>query len=212
MHTEVDAFLHFCSWFARQVDESFARFVTSAFLLFLSGNRTTARPATQGKRAEVSAALFRRCAACKPARMSHKERPTFYRQELNKTMWEVPERYQSLSPVGSGAYGSVWYGIFFFLNFILCYFLQSIYVEHCTTAEWHSLPIGGLSEFIERSIRSRSINPRKKTKSTFAHMCVYRIGLFSSCRTVRVARIRVCVWVGISFVFVHICFAILFCL
>ncbi|MGH0164389.1 UNVERIFIED_CONTAM: hypothetical protein FKN15_069013 [Acipenser sinensis] len=41
--------------------------------------------------------------------MSHKERPTFYRQEVNKTIWEVPERYQSLSPVGSGAYGTVWY-------------------------------------------------------------------------------------------------------
>ncbi|TRZ02982.1 hypothetical protein DNTS_004985 [Danionella cerebrum] len=41
------------------------------------------------------------------AGMSQKERPTFYRQELNKTIWEVPERYQSLSPVGSGAYGSV---------------------------------------------------------------------------------------------------------
>ncbi|XDB63651.1 hypothetical protein ABFV05_017267 [Capra hircus] len=27
--------------------------------------------------------------------------------ELNKTIWEVPERYQNLSPVGSGAYGSV---------------------------------------------------------------------------------------------------------
>ncbi|KAJ8378225.1 hypothetical protein AAFF_G00245130 [Aldrovandia affinis] len=27
--------------------------------------------------------------------------------ELNKTIWEVPERYQTLSPVGSGAYGSV---------------------------------------------------------------------------------------------------------
>uniref|UniRef100_A0AAQ5ZLP9 mitogen-activated protein kinase n=1 Tax=Amphiprion ocellaris TaxID=80972 RepID=A0AAQ5ZLP9_AMPOC len=39
--------------------------------------------------------------------MSQKERPTFYRQELNKTVWEVPERYQSLAPVGSGAYGSV---------------------------------------------------------------------------------------------------------
>lgn len=36
------------------------------------------------------------------------ERPKFYRQELNKTIWEVPERYQNLSPVGSGAYGSVW--------------------------------------------------------------------------------------------------------
>uniref|UniRef100_A0A8C8HCV2 mitogen-activated protein kinase n=1 Tax=Oncorhynchus tshawytscha TaxID=74940 RepID=A0A8C8HCV2_ONCTS len=39
--------------------------------------------------------------------MSLKERPTFYRQEVNKTIWEVPERYQTLSPVGSGAYGSV---------------------------------------------------------------------------------------------------------
>ncbi|KAM4701609.1 mitogen-activated protein kinase 14 isoform 2-T2 [Discoglossus pictus] len=33
--------------------------------------------------------------------------PGFYRQELNKTLWEVPERYQNLTPVGSGAYGSV---------------------------------------------------------------------------------------------------------
>lgn len=58
--------------------------------------------------AEVSAALFCHCAAGKSAGMSQKERPTFYRQELNKTVWEVPERYQHLSPVGSGAYGSVW--------------------------------------------------------------------------------------------------------
>uniref|UniRef100_A0AAQ5YDK6 mitogen-activated protein kinase n=1 Tax=Amphiprion ocellaris TaxID=80972 RepID=A0AAQ5YDK6_AMPOC len=39
--------------------------------------------------------------------MSQKERPKFYRQEVNKAIWEVPERYQNLSPVGSGAYGSV---------------------------------------------------------------------------------------------------------
>uniref|UniRef100_H3DCD0 mitogen-activated protein kinase n=1 Tax=Tetraodon nigroviridis TaxID=99883 RepID=H3DCD0_TETNG len=39
--------------------------------------------------------------------MSLEERPSFYRQEVNKTIWEVPERYQNLSPVGSGAYGSV---------------------------------------------------------------------------------------------------------
>uniref|UniRef100_A0A8C3BLN5 mitogen-activated protein kinase n=1 Tax=Cairina moschata TaxID=8855 RepID=A0A8C3BLN5_CAIMO len=35
------------------------------------------------------------------------ERGGFYRQELNKTVWEVPQRYQNLTPVGSGAYGSV---------------------------------------------------------------------------------------------------------
>uniref|UniRef100_A0A8C6UUB0 mitogen-activated protein kinase n=1 Tax=Neogobius melanostomus TaxID=47308 RepID=A0A8C6UUB0_9GOBI len=39
--------------------------------------------------------------------MSQKERPVFHRHELNKTVWEVPRRYENLSPVGSGAYGSV---------------------------------------------------------------------------------------------------------
>uniref|UniRef100_A0A665U0M6 mitogen-activated protein kinase n=1 Tax=Echeneis naucrates TaxID=173247 RepID=A0A665U0M6_ECHNA len=33
--------------------------------------------------------------------------PVFYRQEVSKTIWEVPQRYQNLTPVGSGAYGSV---------------------------------------------------------------------------------------------------------
>ncbi|XP_053657968.1 mitogen-activated protein kinase p38b-like [Anopheles marshallii] len=33
--------------------------------------------------------------------------PTFYRTEINKTEWEVPEKYQVLTPVGSGAYGQV---------------------------------------------------------------------------------------------------------
>nr|AGG82488.1 p38 [Penaeus vannamei] len=31
----------------------------------------------------------------------------FYRVEINRTEWEVPERYQMLTPVGSGAYGQV---------------------------------------------------------------------------------------------------------
>ncbi|XP_023381232.1 mitogen-activated protein kinase 12 isoform X6 [Pteropus vampyrus] len=30
-----------------------------------------------------------------------------FREELNKTVWEVPQRLQGLRPVGSGAYGSV---------------------------------------------------------------------------------------------------------
>ncbi|KAK2494414.1 hypothetical protein MC885_013984 [Smutsia gigantea] len=34
-------------------------------------------------------------------------RAGFYRRELNKTVWEVPQRFQELHPVGSGAYGSV---------------------------------------------------------------------------------------------------------
>jgi len=34
-------------------------------------------------------------------------KPGFYKTELNKTEWEVPERYQTLSPVGCGAYGQV---------------------------------------------------------------------------------------------------------
>ena len=31
----------------------------------------------------------------------------FYRVELINTVWEVPERYQNLSPVGTGAFGQV---------------------------------------------------------------------------------------------------------
>uniref|UniRef100_A0A674DPP9 mitogen-activated protein kinase n=1 Tax=Salmo trutta TaxID=8032 RepID=A0A674DPP9_SALTR len=31
----------------------------------------------------------------------------FYRQEVNKTAWEVPERYRELKQVGTGAYGTV---------------------------------------------------------------------------------------------------------
>ncbi|XP_033008436.1 mitogen-activated protein kinase 13 [Lacerta agilis] len=39
--------------------------------------------------------------------MSFPRRRGFYKQEINKTVWELPRRYTSLSPVGSGAYGSV---------------------------------------------------------------------------------------------------------
>ncbi|KAM9344352.1 mitogen-activated protein kinase 14A isoform 1-T1 [Pholidichthys leucotaenia] len=39
--------------------------------------------------------------------MSQERGSVFYRQEVNKTIWEVPERYRDLSPVGSGAYGTV---------------------------------------------------------------------------------------------------------
>uniref|UniRef100_A0A8C5H9W3 mitogen-activated protein kinase n=1 Tax=Gouania willdenowi TaxID=441366 RepID=A0A8C5H9W3_GOUWI len=34
-------------------------------------------------------------------------RPGFYRLEIQKTTWDVPVRYDSLRPVGSGAYGTV---------------------------------------------------------------------------------------------------------
>ncbi|XP_061709401.1 mitogen-activated protein kinase p38b-like isoform X2 [Cydia pomonella] len=33
--------------------------------------------------------------------------PKYYKVEINKTEWIVPERYQMLTPVGSGAYGQV---------------------------------------------------------------------------------------------------------
>ncbi|XP_001234443.1 mitogen-activated protein kinase 13 isoform X1 [Gallus gallus] len=39
--------------------------------------------------------------------MNFTRRRGFYRQELNRTIWELPRRYTSLHPVGSGAYGSV---------------------------------------------------------------------------------------------------------
>lgn len=40
--------------------------------------------------------------------MSVRTRTGFYRQEVNKTAWEVPERYRELKQVGTGAYGTVW--------------------------------------------------------------------------------------------------------
>lgn len=41
--------------------------------------------------------------------------PRFHKVEINKTEWIVPERYQMLTPVGSGAYGQVWY-VFVYLK------------------------------------------------------------------------------------------------
>lgn len=40
--------------------------------------------------------------------MAVRSRPGYYRQEVNKTVWEVPERYKDLKQVGTGAYGTVW--------------------------------------------------------------------------------------------------------
>uniref|UniRef100_A0A3Q3KQA6 mitogen-activated protein kinase n=1 Tax=Monopterus albus TaxID=43700 RepID=A0A3Q3KQA6_MONAL len=39
--------------------------------------------------------------------MSKRIRPGYYCQEINKTTWEVPERYRDLRQVGTGAYGTV---------------------------------------------------------------------------------------------------------
>ncbi|XP_074534160.1 mitogen-activated protein kinase 12 [Halichoeres trimaculatus] len=39
--------------------------------------------------------------------MTKRVRPGYYRQEVNKTAWEVPERYRDLRQVGTGAYGTV---------------------------------------------------------------------------------------------------------
>ena len=38
-------------------------------------------------------------------------RDNFVQIELNKTTWDIPERYQNLSAVGAGAYGQVRYFI-----------------------------------------------------------------------------------------------------
>ncbi|XP_014822401.1 PREDICTED: mitogen-activated protein kinase 12-like [Poecilia mexicana] len=39
--------------------------------------------------------------------MARRVRPGFYRQEINKSVWEVPDRYRDLIQVGTGAYGTV---------------------------------------------------------------------------------------------------------
>lgn len=35
-------------------------------------------------------------------------RAHFYREEINSTVWEVPEKYTRLKQIGTGAYGTVW--------------------------------------------------------------------------------------------------------
>uniref|UniRef100_A0A8C5CPW6 MTSS I-BAR domain containing 2a n=1 Tax=Gadus morhua TaxID=8049 RepID=A0A8C5CPW6_GADMO len=40
-------------------------------------------------------------------KMSSRVRPGYCRQDVNKTTWEVPERYRDLKQVGTGAYGTV---------------------------------------------------------------------------------------------------------
>ncbi|KAK2842003.1 hypothetical protein Q5P01_012203 [Channa striata] len=39
--------------------------------------------------------------------MTKRVRPGYYCREINKTSWEVPERYRDLKQVGTGAYGTV---------------------------------------------------------------------------------------------------------
>ena len=50
----------------------------------------------------------------------------FYRVELNKTVWEIPERYQLLAPVGAGAYGQVWWDIK--IQFSIFLHIQKLYL------------------------------------------------------------------------------------
>uniref|UniRef100_A0AC35U419 Mitogen-activated protein kinase n=1 Tax=Rhabditophanes sp. KR3021 TaxID=114890 RepID=A0AC35U419_9BILA len=40
-------------------------------------------------------------------RINDNVRPGFYRIELNRTIWVVPQHYQNLTPIGTGAYGCV---------------------------------------------------------------------------------------------------------
>lgn len=93
------------------------RWVAASILARASGRagvRSAAGERASGRRGERAAVCRQGAPARPPPRPAaaawkmSQERPTFYRQELNKTIWEVPERYQNLSPVGSGAYGSVW--------------------------------------------------------------------------------------------------------
>lgn len=47
---------------------------------------------------------------CNSGKMAEPRRvkPNFHRAELGGTVYEVPERYHDLVPLGVGAFGSVW--------------------------------------------------------------------------------------------------------
>ncbi|XP_053562785.1 mitogen-activated protein kinase 13 [Bombina bombina] len=46
-------------------------------------------------------------ATSKPAKISVSAKRNFRKEEINKILWELPPRYATLIPIGSGAYGSV---------------------------------------------------------------------------------------------------------
>ena len=50
----------------------------------------------------------------------------FYRVELINTVWEVPERYQNLMPVGTGAFGQVRDTILSFMTYLLTLFCRCV--------------------------------------------------------------------------------------
>lgn len=81
---------------------------SSSSALLSAGSRRRPHPPLLTSSLHLLLSAHHLLSACRrPGEMS--ARPGFYRQELNKTVWEVPERYQNLTPVGSGAYGSVWW-------------------------------------------------------------------------------------------------------
>ena len=54
----------------------------------------------------------------------------FYHVELFKTVWEVLERYQDLSPIGTGAYGTVWYVTSLLIyHLIILFYLRTIWIK-----------------------------------------------------------------------------------
>ncbi len=93
-------------WFALEYPRARSTLSVVYFPFLIVARRLDRLESQAGKpgKAEVS----QPASGARSAGMSQKERPTFHRQEVNKTIWEVPVRYQNLSPVGSGAYGTVW--------------------------------------------------------------------------------------------------------
>lgn len=68
--------------------------------------------------------------------------PRFHKVEINKTEWIVPERYQALTPVGSGAYGQVWYVIFlnsFIKIGIMPVFINNLSRYYCLECAYYIL-------------------------------------------------------------------------
>ncbi len=64
-----------------------------------TNNPTTVKAAVEGKPLAM---------ATTPAPGATNVKPGFYVLELNRTVWVLPECYQNLTPVGTGAYGTVW--------------------------------------------------------------------------------------------------------
>lgn len=175
MLTEVDTFLHIRSWFARQGDGRFVRFVTSAFLLRETGPHYVLLHREREQKFPQPCFVVARLVNLQECRI--KRDPLFTDKSSTKPCGRSQNGTRTClpsAPVPMDLYGM---GFVFFFSFFAEHLCRALHNDR-TAFTAHR----GLSELSEDgSVLDLSKVPEKEDiHSTFAHMFIYRVGLFSS--------------------------------